>query len=297
MKAIKEIKMYICPETGKQYRSRRQAENSAAAAIKAKADALIEAEQSRLAAESSVEKKDWIRLNVTNVADIPKLIQEKAKEFWGIDCSVSLNVSFREVSNSHGAPFGKKTNWSRQDLSIPTSYLGWSGQVAGNLTNYRKNPKSRASISDVLFSTGSLYNPYGAGAGFRGFHTSSGCPGTVDGTFPMNIGFYFFLEDFPLLFEKYELFKVEYQKVLDNSNALSNLETRALAAANTDPEVKEFDRMIEKLNLERAELQDQLFKKYLLENKAPEFTPHEQLENLKSQFQNYSGYGEFSNTW
>ena len=290
MKEIKEVKMYICPETGKQYRSRRQAENSAAAAIKAKADAQIAEEQGRLAAESSVEKKDWIRLNVTDVADISKLIQEKAKEFWGIDCSVSLRVSFGQVNNSHGAPLGKKTNWGKQDSSAPTSYLGWSGQVVGNMSNYRKNPKSKysESISDVLFDS------YGTGTGFRGFHTSSGCPGGVDGSCPMDIGFYFFLEDFPILFEKYEFFKVEYQKVLDNENELSNRRTRASAAANTDPEVQKLDRMMEELSRERAELQNQLFQKYLQENKAPEFTPHEQLENLKK---NYSGYGEFSVSW
>jgi hypothetical protein len=291
MKEVKEVKMYICPETGKRYRSRKQAENSAAAAIKAKADALIVEEQSRLAAESSLEKKDWIRLNVTDVADIPKLIQEKSKEFWGIDCSVSFRVCFGQVSNSHGAPLGKATNWSSRDLSIPTSYLGWSGHVTGNMSGYRKNPKSSASISDVLFG------PYGTGASFRGFHTGSGCPGDVGGTYPMDIGFYFFLEDFPLLFEKYELFKVEYQKVLDNEESLSDRRTKASTAASTDSEVKKLNGMIEKLNLERAALQDQLFKKYLQDNKVPEFAPHEQLENLKTQFKNYSGYGEFRNTW
>lgn len=228
MKAIKEVKIFICPETGKSYRSRKQAENSAAAAIKAKADALAEEERSRLAAESSLEKKDWIRLNVTDVADIPKLIQEKAKEFWDINCSVSLRVSFGQVSNPHGAPFGKKTNWSRQDPSVPTTHLGWSGQVAGNVSGYRKNPKSRESISDVLF------DPYGTGAGFRGFHTGTGCPGDVGGTYPMDIGFYFFLEDFPLLFEKYELFKVEYRKTLDHKDALRDRQTRASKAADTN---------------------------------------------------------------
>jgi hypothetical protein len=55
--------------------------------------------------------------------------------------------------------------------------------------------------------------------------------------------------------------------------------------------------MMEELSRERAELQDQLFQKYLQENKAPEFTPHDQPENLKTQFKNDSGYGEYRTTW
>ena len=104
MKEIKEVKVYICPETGKKCRSRAEAERSAAAAIKAKEDAVIAAEQKKLAEKSNLEKKDWIRLNATNVSEIENLIVQKAKEFWGFDCEVDINVTFGQVSNSHGAP-------------------------------------------------------------------------------------------------------------------------------------------------------------------------------------------------
>ena len=76
MKEIKTQTVYICPETGKKCRSRAEAERSAAAAIKAKEEAAIAAEQKRLQDQSNAAKKDWVRLNVTNIEDIPKLIKE-----------------------------------------------------------------------------------------------------------------------------------------------------------------------------------------------------------------------------
>ena len=72
MKEIKTQTVYLCPETGKKCRSRAEAERSAAAAIKAKEDAAIAAEQKKLAEKSNPEKKDWIRLNLTNIEDIPR---------------------------------------------------------------------------------------------------------------------------------------------------------------------------------------------------------------------------------
>ena len=57
MKEIKELKVYICPETGKKCRSRAEAERSAAAAIKAKEDAVIAAEQKKLAENLILKRK------------------------------------------------------------------------------------------------------------------------------------------------------------------------------------------------------------------------------------------------
>ena len=124
MKEIKTQTVYLCPETGKKCRSRAEAERSAAAAIKAKEDAAIAAEQKKLAEKSNLENKDWIRLNLTNIEDIPKPVKEKAKEFWGIDCKIEVDVSFGNVSNSHGAPLNKKCNWSGSAW-MTLSVTGW----------------------------------------------------------------------------------------------------------------------------------------------------------------------------
>ena len=286
MKEIKELKVYICPETGKKCRSRAEAERSAAAAIKAKEDVIIAAEQNKLAQESNVEKKDWVRLNATDVADIAKLIEEKAKEFWGIESIIDINVTFGQVSNSHGAPIGKKTNWSGQNKDYPTSFLGWSGRIKGSLINYKSTKKHMESVGDILF------NQYGTATGFRGFHTSSGCPGSIVGDNPMNIGFYFFLEDFPKLAESYELFKTELQKIIDHKGKLQSQDDAANSYANCSQDVLDLEAKAHKLSKKASILKSQHSQKYILDNPVEAPTIDPQFNTIKENFSSYYEYGE-----
>jgi hypothetical protein len=289
MKEIKEVKVYICPETGKKCRSRAEAERSAAAAIKAKEDAVIAAEQRKLAEKSNLEKKDWVRLNATNVSEIENLIVQKAKEFWGFDCEVDINVTFGQVSNSHGAPIGEKTNWSSHNKNYPTSFLGWSGRIIASIKNYKKSKNSSESVSSLLFGN------YGGGVGFRGFHTSSGCPGDAGGQYPMDIGFYFFLQDFPKLVESYELFKIEYQKIIDHKINLQSQNEAASRYADSRQDVLDLEAQAYELSKKANILKSQHSQKYILDNpvQAPTIAP--QLDTIKENFRSYYGYGEFRN--
>ena len=289
MKEIKTQTVYLCPETGKKCRSRAEAERSAAAAIKAKEDAAIAAEQKKLAEKSNLENKDWIRLNLTNIEDIPKLVKEKAKEFWNIDCDIEVNVSFGNVSNSHGAPLNKKCNWSGKDANYPTSFLGWSGRIKGTISNYKKSNNISESVNSLLF------NNYGGGKGFRAFHTTCGCPGDVEGKYPMDIGFYFFLEDFPKLVESYELFNTEYQKLIDYKEAVKQCNTKAKYYSNSQPDVIELEKQIFELKLKLGKLTTQHREKYILDNPVASPTLDSRLEDLKKVFKSYSGYGLFKN--
>jgi hypothetical protein len=287
MKKIKEVKVYICPETGKKCRSRAEAERSAAAAIKAKEDAVIAEEQNKLAQESNLEKKDWIRLNATDVADIAKLIEEKAKEFWGIESIIDINVTFGQVSNSHGAPIGKKTNWSRQNKDYPTSFFGWSGGIEASIKNYKKTKNSSESVSSLLF------NNYTGGTGFRGFHTTSGCPGDAGGQYPMKIGFYFFLEDFPKLVESYELFKTEYQKIIDHKYKLQSQDNAANIYADSCQDVLDLQAQAYELSKKANILKSQHSQKYILDNPVEALTIDPQFDTIKENFRSDYGYGEF----
>jgi len=291
MKEIKTQTVYICPETGKKCRSRAEAERSAAAAIKAKEDAAITAEQRKLAEKSNLEKKDWVRLNATNVSEIENLIVEKAKEFWGFDCEVDINVTFGQVSNSHAAPIGKKTNWSSSDKNYPTSFLGWSGRIKAWLRNYKKSKNSGESANSLLF--GSYYGG-GGGPGFRGFHTSSGCPGDAGGQYPMDIGFYFFLEDFPKLAESYELFKTEYQKIINHKGNLQSQNEAASRYANSCQDVLDLEAQAYELMKKANILKSQHSQKYILDNPVQAPTIDPQLDTIKENFRSYLGYGEFT---
>jgi hypothetical protein len=290
MKPIKTQIVYICPETGKKCKSQAEAERSAENAIKARELALFAAEQQKLKEQANLQNKDYVRLNLTNIKDIPSLIKEKAKEFWNIDCNIEVYVNFGQVSNSHGAPIGKQTNWSGKNNVYPTSFLGWSGRITGNLYNYKKNPKSSESVNSVLF------NNYTGGIGFRGFHTSSGCPGDVEGKYPMDIGFYFFLEDFPKLVESYELFKIEYQKIVDHKNNVSNLSVAAHHYANSQLNVNNIKQQIFDLEQQLENLIGNHKKQYKLDNAITEPIVHPNIESLKTIFKSYSGYGEFKNS-
>jgi hypothetical protein len=289
MKEIKTQTVYICPETGKKCRSRAEAERSAAAAIKAKEEAAIAAEQRKLAEKSNLEKKDWVRLNATNVSEIENLIVQKAKEFWGFDCEVDINVTFGQVSNSHGAPIGKKTNWSGGDKYYPTSFLGWSGRIIASIKNYKKSKNSGESVGTLLFGN------YGGGTGFRGFHTSSGCPGDAGGQYPMDIGFYFFLEDFPKLAESYELFKTEYQKIIDHKGKLEFQNEAANRYADSRQDVLDLEAQAYELSKKANILKSQHSQKYILDNPVQAPTVDPQLDTIKENFRSYFGYGEFKN--
>jgi len=290
MKEIKEVKAYICPETGEKYLSRAEAERSAAAVIKAREEKRIAAEQKKLAEQSNLEKQDWIRLNATNIEEIPQLIEQKAKEFWGINCKVKIDVSFGKVSNSSNAPFGKKTNWSGENKNYPTSFLGWRGKIVAHFSNYKKKAGHfDYSISNVLFCEN------GRGIGFKGFYTGTGCPGDIGGEYPMDIGFSFFLEDFPKLAESYKLFKKEYQKVLDNKEDVRHLMSKAEMAVNTHQGVNKIADQIFNLNMELEQLKEEVRKKYILDNPVAPAKIDPRLEGLKEIFKSDNGYGEFPN--
>lgn len=287
MKEIKEVKIYICPETGKKCNSRAEAKRSAMAAIKARKDAAIEEKQRKLAEESNLEKKDWIRLNAASISEIENLIVEKAKEFWDIDCEIDINVTFGYVSNSHGAPIGKKTNWSGLDKKYPTSFLGWSGGIKGSIKNYKKSKNSSESVSSLLF------NNYCGGTGFRGLHTGSGCPGDAKGQYPMDIGFYFFLEDFPKLVESYEIFKTEYQKITDHKEELRLRDEAAHHYSRIHQDVIDLETQAYELSKKANILKHQYSQKYILDNPIQAPAINAQFDDIKKSFSSYTGYGEF----
>jgi hypothetical protein len=277
MKEIKPVAMFPCPVTGKLFKTAKAAAKSAEAAQKA-IDATKELE--RLAAiskETAAKNADYIRLNLKDIKDLPVMLTEKAKEFFGINISeISINVSFGNVSNSHGAPLDGVENWSNTHKDRPTSYLGWSGQIVAKAT--RDNGKNaNDSINTYLF------NRWG-GMGFRGFHTGSGCGGSLRGDYPMDIGFYFFLSDFPLLAAKHEEFLKEKAKYLQNH---ANREAADNAASNfsvTHPSVTELDKQISALQFKRENLVMDLFNQHLKANPASIEAQSSEWDWLKTQF-------------
>lgn len=147
-------------------------------------------------AQKSEELRNYVRLNLESISDLETMLSKNIKDVFGYNFDLKIaDLSFGNVSCSHGAPIGKKTNWCGRDKGEPTSYLGWRGSIAGK---YHKDK----TVSNCLGSW--EYNR------IKGFHT--GCGGGGDTGW--HYEFYFFLEDFPKLAKKYKKYS-EYKEKLD----------------------------------------------------------------------------------
>ncbi len=94
-----------------------------------------------------------------------------------------------ETSNSHNCPRNGTTNWGGRKEGAPRNYPGFSGQMKWKVTG----PKSAKNIFSDGIEAGYALN-------YAGIHTTTGCPGW-DG----NIGFQFFVDDFPGLGEEVKI--------------------------------------------------------------------------------------------
>lgn len=167
-------------------------------------------------------KSDYIRLNLKNVQDLPSMLVEKSKEFFDIEVhDLSIRVSFRDVSCSHNAPIGKETNWGGRKENLPRNYLGWHGQIYCQVYDkYIMSLKDYELYSINVSAASSMFNKCYKERGFNGFYTGTGCPGSVAGQYKMNIEFYFFLDDFPLLKSIYHQWNI--LKSFENKNSKWN---------------------------------------------------------------------------
>ena len=146
-------------------------------------------------------KSDYIRLNLERVSDLGDMLITKSKEFYNSTISdLKIKLRFCFVSNYHGSPLNGHTNWGGHKKHLPTGYDGWSGNIRC-LVNINRDPHKNE------FLPGANLHLFGY-SGFRGFHTSSGCGGDEFGKYPMDIGFYFFINDFPLLKKRYDKWKI-----------------------------------------------------------------------------------------
>ncbi len=185
-----------------------------------------------------MDHKNYIRLNLENVADFPKMLTDKAKEFYNIDISkLYISMFFSKIIvNSHSHPFDGIRNWDRNP-KLPLGYPGWCGRISA-FVNMKS--ESYASAADTLFSS-----EYGK---FLGFHTGTGSTGHTNGTLKMEVDFSFFVNDFPLLKNKYERYLIETAKDENNNISHKNLEISATDYAMYQSDVISYKKEIDMLN-------------------------------------------------
>jgi hypothetical protein len=189
-----------------------------------------------------------LRLEATSVGHVKELIVEHAKRFFGVSMEIlELDVYFTDVSCSHNAPIGEKTNWGGREKG-PRTFPGWSGNIK---IKWKKN--GRGHRNEVIDSPSELFD----WSGLRGLHTGSG--GGGGGQY--EYGFSFFLQDFPKMAEMYK----ELQVLEKASAAMREQEGKqtekyieaAQKLYDKNPVVKKTLARIEDLNKLIAELNDE----------------------------------------
>jgi hypothetical protein len=109
----------------------------------------------------------------------------------------------------------------------------------------------------------------------------------------MDIGFYFFLEDFPKLADSYELFKTEHQKIIDHKYKLESQENAANIYADSRQDVLDLQAQAYELSKKANILKSQHSQKYILDNPVEAPTIDSQFNTIKENFCSYYEYGEF----
>lgn len=222
-------------------------------------------EKFKLEKEERYRKDNWLRNNLSDINDFPRLLTEKCKEWYNIDVTeLSLNLTFGEnISNTHSSPIDGARNWDFGNDSLPKGYPGWVGRITGSFSSQAFSHKS---ISDFL-------KEY-----FVCINTGTGCGGRFD-EFSIFIGISLFLQDFPLLREKYSLFKEENANVNLNYKQQNDLAYKAIQFARKDELLLNIEREIVNLREYRDELEADLIEKY---NKENPFIPIEISEEYNS---------------
>lgn len=187
---------------------------------------------------------DYPRMNATSFEHLIQICRKKAKELWNVELDFTLDISYSPtVSNSNSAPIGKKANWDGHDKSLPTAYKGFYGRISGTSKHLKK---VKLDLSGSDFFAGSF------GQGFRGINLGSGGGGSE---FSYDVSL--FLDDFPLIAEKFRADKEKVVGLRDESAAQQALTEEIICNDTECNQIKVQEFVIEQ---QIKELQEKLYK-------------------------------------
>ena len=209
---VKPVTMYKCPETGKLYKTKRGAENSAKRVRDERNRELLATgfDPSQLEFQ-----QNYVRLNATSPKHSIELVTEKAEEFWGLKvirfnyCGTYINYS--DSKNCHVISF------SSCEIEVDSSNSSRLEYMRRQAEKFKNRWWSEPSISDLLFDP----------MGFNGFETGSGCPGRCGDQshsgYPFQMQLVARLEEFPIIRKRYEEWqknKDEYDRYLSSRDSV-----------------------------------------------------------------------------
>lgn len=271
MQTITPVTLYPCPITGKLYKTERGAKASAKKALEKQEQEALKLKEAQKAKEEKEAERDWLRMNLEDINDLPILMKQRAKELYGWDLDVNFRLHFGNVSNSHSCPINGVTNWGRRDPTKPESYWGWSGSIEGTLKGKVPKKTFGGSIADLIKEK------------FRVIHTGTGCPGRPN-EYNIRISCELFLDDFPKLKEKYEFYMVERQKECTNDLEFNKLHHAASNYAFNHEDVVKADKLMARIRMIKDNKFKEYLNQYIEQNKKEPIPLHEDYQKLKEMF-------------
>lgn len=238
---IKVVARFICPETGKEFRTEQEARTSA---DNIRRDRTFKHEQGykNIIEEEIARRQNYIKANLENPADLERMIKEKAKEFWNIDFNCSIkDLVFEEL------------------IVVPAEpkCFVWRGKIVGVLPY--KGEYQLQNISDIMLSNKQ--------ESFLGFHYLQGYRGVLcEDNYKVSIEFRFFLDDFPRLKEKHDKFLKESEKYQAFLIEFYKREAMANNFANTQSRILDLEYEVEELKKKISLEKDMYAKRYLANN-------------------------------
>lgn len=134
-----KIEAYICQYCDSLYKTQKRADDCEKLCVIKKQ----EEETIKSVTEKLNQEQDDIRLNSTSLEDVIKgcIDYQNKVAVYGKLLDMELDVKYHNhTSNSHSAPIGKPSNFSRKD-GVPTGYPALSGRV---VFHYSADPKDKA---------------------------------------------------------------------------------------------------------------------------------------------------------
>jgi len=141
---------------------------------------------------------DEIRLNVSDLSEIKPYLIEFCKRTYNVSLKFNVppDLNIIDVSCTHAQPIGKPLYKWHFDGPQRHHYPGCRGRVEGILKDHARTRRKEVNFGSLfnggLFFGDELKYP------INGFHTGTGNFGAE-----FHIEFYFFIQDFPKLYEKW----------------------------------------------------------------------------------------------
>lgn len=269
MQTITPITMYPCPITGKLYKTERGAKQSAKKQLDKQEQEILKLKEAQKTKEEKEAEIDWVRLNIEDIHDFPRMLKKRAKELyeWDLKFTFSSIRFSNQLRNTHACPVGGKMSWGKE----ASYFYGWTGRARATLNGKFIKENFSTSTTDYIRKN------------FRGIYFGTGCPGRPN-EYELSIDFIMYLDDFPKLKEQFNLYQVEHKKHQANAHAKQTQANNATIYVSNHEDIVKANNVIERVNFIMANKKKELYDRHIAEN-VPVLVPlAENFSQLKDMF-------------